>query len=99
MKGAIVFLAAFLLFLVITLAYPALPPGKMIYNAIVGAETDYPVLGIGASTLVAAVFNSVIYGVIIWLIYSILEMLTKKKPAKTESAKTETAPTTSQNPA
>src|SRR4030067_1225510 len=74
LKGAIVFIAAFLLFLVITLGYPELPPGNMIYDAIVGdVTTDYPVLGIGASALVAAVFNGAVYGVIIWLIYSVAE--------------------------
>jgi hypothetical protein len=83
LKGAIVFLAAFLLFLVITLGYADLPPGKMIYNAVVDVETDYPVLGIGASTLVAAVFNGVVYGVIIWLIYSIAERV-MKKPQKAQ---------------
>ena len=87
MKGALVFIAAFLLFLVITLGYPALPPGKMIYEAVVGnATTDYPVLGIGASALVAAVFNGVVYGVIIWLIYSVAERAMKKEPKKTEIA-------------
>ena len=87
MKGAVVFIAAFLLFLVITLGYSELPPGNMIYDAIVGAETDYPVLGIGASALVAAVFNGVIYGVIIWLIYSVAERMMKKESKKTEPTK------------
>ena len=70
MKGTIVFIAAFLLFLVITLGYASLPPGRQIYDAIVGVETDYPVLGVPATTLVAAVFNGVIYGIIIWLFFS-----------------------------
>ena len=86
LKGALVFIAAFLLFLVITLGVPALPPGKMIYDAAVGVETDYPVLGIGASTLVAAVLNGVIYGIIIWVIYTVAERLMKK------TAKTQTQP-------
>lgn len=85
MKGAVVFVVVFLIFVVITLGYPSLPPGKMIYDAIVGAETDYLVLGIGASALVAAVFNGVIYGVIIWLIYTVAARMTKKEPKKTES--------------
>ncbi len=72
MRGAIIFVAAFLIFLVITLGYSSLPPGRMIYDAVVGAETDYEVLGIPATQLIAAVFNGAIYGVIIWLIYTIL---------------------------
>src|SRR3989304_8605786 len=78
LKGAIVFIAAFLLFLVITLGYASLPPGRQIYDAIVGVETVYPVLGVPATTLVAAVFNGVIYGIIIWLFYTIVERITKK---------------------
>ena len=45
----------------------------MIYDAVVGAETDYEVLGIPATQLISAVFNGVIYGVIIWLIYTLAE--------------------------
>jgi large-conductance mechanosensitive channel len=83
LKGAIVFIVAFLLFLVITLGYSDLPPGKMIYNAVVGdVTTDYPVFGIGASALVSAVFNGVFYGVIIWIIYSLAERMMKKEPKK-----------------
>ena len=73
MKGAIVFLAAFLLFLVITLGYQGLPPGEAIYNAIVGAESDYEVAGMPATVLATAVFNGVIYGVIVFLIYWLAE--------------------------
>jgi len=73
LRGAIVFLVAFLIFLVITLGFSSLPPGQMIYDAAVGAETDYEVLGIPASLLVVAAFNGVIYGVIIWLIYTLAE--------------------------
>ena len=92
MKGAIVFIAAFLLFLVITFGYASLPPGRQIYDAIVGVETDYPVLGIPAPTLVAAVFNGVIYGIIIWLVYTIIERLTKKS-TKTVTTQTRQPPT------
>ena len=90
MKGAIVFIAAFLLFLVITLGYASLPPGRQIYDAIAGVETDYPVLGIPATTLVAAVFNGVIYGIIIWLVYTLVERLTKKS---TKTVTPQTTPT------
>ena len=73
MKGAIVFLGAFLLFLVITLGYLDLPPGRAIYDAIVGAESDYEVAGIPATTLSIAVFNGVVYGVIVFLVYWLAE--------------------------
>lgn len=73
MRGAIIFVAVFLVLLVITLGYQELPPGKVIYDAVVGAETDYQVLGLPATLLIIAVFNGVIYGFIIWLIYTLAE--------------------------
>ncbi len=79
MKGAIVFLAAFLLFLVITLGYSGLPPGRQIYDAIVGAESDYLVSGIPVTALAIGVFNGVIYGVIIYVVYWILTSYVFKK--------------------
>ena len=85
MRGAIIFLAAFLIFLAVTLAYQDLPPARAVYNAVVGAETDYLVLGIPATLLILAVFNGVIYGVIIWLIYTVAVkagVIEKDKPAK-----------------
>ena len=90
-QGAIVFLAIFAIGLFITLSSPTLPPGRMIYDAVVGAETDYPVLGISATTLIAAIFNGVIYGVIIWLIYTLAVragVLGKEEPkvVQTETA-------------
>ncbi|UCE96324.1 MAG: hypothetical protein JSV51_01570 [Candidatus Bathyarchaeota archaeon] len=69
MRGAIVFLATFFLFLIITLGYRGLPPGEAIYDAVVGEESDYLVAGIPITHLAIAVFNGVIYGVIVFFIY------------------------------
>jgi hypothetical protein len=81
LKGAIVFLAAFLLFLAITLGYNGLPPGRQIYNAIVGVDSDYLVSGIPVTSLAIGVFNGVIYGVIIYVVYWILtSYIFKRKP-------------------
>jgi len=91
LRGAIIFVAAFLIFLVITLGYQDLPPGKMIYDAIVGTETEYEVLGLPATQLIAAIFNGVIYGVIIWLIYTLAEkagLIPKKQQKQTTATKT-----------
>ncbi|MDQ1278838.1 MAG: hypothetical protein QG670_98 [Thermoproteota archaeon] len=71
MKGAIVFLAVFIIFIAVTLGYPTLPFGSQIYNAVGGVNINYPILGIPITTLVPAVFNGVVYGFIAWLIYSI----------------------------
>jgi len=78
MRGAIVFLTVFVIFLVATLGYPAIPPGKALYQLLGVPETEYPVLGIPATLLVQAIFNGVVYGVIAWLIFS-LTMKYKRK--------------------
>ncbi len=74
MRGVVIFLAAFLLFLAITLGYLGLPPGELIYEAINLPDTiDYDVLGLPARNLIIAVFNGVVYGVIIFLLYWLAE--------------------------
>jgi len=89
-RGAIIFVTAFLLFLVITLGYQGLPPAEMIYDAVgLPASIDYDVLGLPAKNLILAIFNGVIYGVIIWLIYTLAEkagLIPKKQ--KTEAVAT-----------
>jgi hypothetical protein len=86
MKGVLVFLAVFIILLAATLAYNDLPLGKQIYDALNVPTTDYPVLGIQATTLIKAVFNGVVYGIIAWLIYTIVQRATKSK-TQTQPAK------------
>ncbi|MEM3699484.1 MAG: hypothetical protein QXL57_01260 [Candidatus Bathyarchaeia archaeon] len=74
-QGAIVFIAVFLILLLATLAFSAIPPGEMLYERLGVPKTDYPVLGIPATILVIAVFNGVIYGVIIWLVSTFVRKL------------------------
>ena len=80
MKGALVFLGIFIIILLATLGYPDLPPGKQIYNSLGVPTTDYKVIGIAATTLIEAVFNGVIYGIVAWIIYTIADRATRKKP-------------------
>jgi hypothetical protein len=83
-RGAIVFVAAFLIFLAVTLGYQDLPPGQLIYDALnLPATIDYDVLGLQARELIIAIFNGVLYGIIIWLIYTLAEkagIIPKRKP-------------------
>lgn len=78
-KGAVVFLLAFVVFLVISLVYSELPPGRQIYGLLGVQEVTEPVLGIPATDLVVSVFNGVIYGVVVWFVYSLVENATKSK--------------------
>jgi hypothetical protein len=80
MKGAIVFLVFFVIFGAVTLwYYTDLPPGRQLYGLLNVPETSYPVLGIPASILIFAVFNGIIYGVIAWLILTIIVLARRKK--------------------
>jgi hypothetical protein len=74
--GAILFLIVFAILTMITLSNPTLPFGYQIYEAIGGVAIDYPILGIPVDTLVPAVFNGIVYGFIIWLLYTIASSAT-----------------------
>lgn len=76
--GAIVFLVVFAIFLVATLGFPDLPPGKQVYGLLNVAEIQQPMLGIPATLLIEAIFNGVIYGVIAWLIFIVAFRLMEK---------------------
>jgi hypothetical protein len=83
MKGAIVFLAAFLLFLLISLGYADLPPGRQIYDAAIGEDIgDY-------TSLVIGVFNGVVWAFIIYIVFWLLDSyVLKKEPTATINVKT-----------
>jgi hypothetical protein len=83
MKGAIVFVFAFLIFLAITLfAINELPPGNVISDAFdIDPIIEWPEnSGFLVRTLVSAILNGVIYGVIIWLIFSVAEKTRGQQP-------------------
>jgi 4-hydroxybenzoate polyprenyltransferase len=87
-EGAIVFLVIFVIGIVVTLAYPTLPPGMQIYSALGVATTTYLVLGIQATTLVEAIFNGVVYGIIVWIIFTIARGASRPK-TKTQPQQTQ----------
>ncbi|MGD6850700.1 MAG: hypothetical protein ACQCN6_01415 [Candidatus Bathyarchaeia archaeon] len=82
MKGALVFLIVFAILVVLTLGSIAIPPGQAIYNAVLPgteAAAGYLVGGaVDAITAIIAVFNGVIYGVIAWVIFTVVMMATRK---------------------
>jgi hypothetical protein len=85
MKGAVVFLVVFAIFVVITLIYPSLPPGGLIYSAVGGVNVNYAILGIQVPKLVPAVFNGIVYGFIVWLIYDLASGVMERRK-KTQKA-------------
>ncbi|MBS7615411.1 hypothetical protein KEJ18_06760 [Candidatus Bathyarchaeota archaeon] len=77
MIGAVIFIVVFLAVLGVSLGMPWLPPGYMIFDVLNIPAVDYPVLGIPAYLLFSIV-NGVVYGFIIWLIYSVVAAATGK---------------------
>ena len=88
MKGALVFLAVFAVVAVVTISNPTLPPGLTIYHMMGQPDTDYQILGLAAPTFAAAILNGVIYGIIVWLVYSIVARATRKEKTVTTPAQT-----------
>ncbi len=71
MIGAVVFVISFVIFLLISIVTP-LPPGHSILDAFVPQIFDAePIYG----QLARGIINGVIYGVIIWFIFTIAKML------------------------
>ena len=97
MKGALVFLAVFLILLLATIAYSELPPGGMIYDSFNFPTTTYKIFDtLAVRTVANALINGVIYGIIAWIIYTIAErtMRPKTKPPS-QMQQPQTPPTTS----
>jgi uncharacterized membrane protein YciS (DUF1049 family) len=88
MKGALVFLAVFAIVAVITIGNPTLPPGLTIYHMMGQPDTDYQILGLAAPTFAAAILNGVVYGIVVWLIYTVAARATKREKAVVAPAQT-----------
>lgn len=73
MIGAIIFIIVFILFVLIGLAGIHLPIGDWIIQEYIPdiTQTDY-------ATLAEGIINGVIYGIIIWVIFSIAMMIYEK---------------------
>jgi len=69
-EGAIVFLVVFFAMLLVTLGSPSVPPGKQLYGKLGVPETSYQLHGVSITTLIYAIFNGVIYGVVAWVIFT-----------------------------
>jgi len=78
MIGAVVFVIAFVLFLVVSLVIN-LPPGFWVVQELIP-----DIQGTQYASLVTGIINGAIYGVIIWIIYSLVKMMydRRKGPQK-----------------
>ena len=80
MKGALVFLVVFVIVLVATLSYNGIPPGRAIYNLLNVPDTNYLVANaVPATSLAISIINGAVYGVIVWIIFSLATMGKKKE--------------------
>jgi|GEM_PF-563184 hypothetical protein len=82
MKGAIVFLAVFVVVFLICIGVTSIPPGQALYNMLKLPiqTTTYKVGGaIYGDVLIKAIFNAVVYGVIVWLVFTIVTYRPGKK--------------------
>lgn len=85
MKGAIVFLAVFAIVFLISLGVTTIPPGKTLYDmlSLPVETTTYKVGGaIYGDVLIIAIFNAVIYGFIVWLVFTLLTYRSRKEKAQ-----------------
>ena len=85
MKGAIIFIISFLAFFGISIGMPTLPPGHMIFGILNIPMIDYPVLGIPADRFIIGIVNGVVYGFIIWLVFTVINAATGKNKNQTIS--------------
>jgi len=82
MKGAIVFIGVFIIVFLVSLGFTSLPPGQTIYK-IINLPTSVATYKVGGAingdVLIKAIFNGAIYGLVIWLIFTIMTRAFRKK--------------------
>lgn len=67
---ALVFVVSLMVFLILTVVFPILPPGQIIFEILGNSHSEYIVVGIPAEVLLSGLINGLIWGVIIILVYS-----------------------------
>ena len=80
------FLIVFALVTMISLG-TEFPPGRDIYYAIGAVDVDWPILGIPVATLVPAIFNGLIYGFIVYVIFSVISSTAGKDKKESQTIK------------
>jgi len=78
-----VFIGVFVIVFLVTLGVTSLPPGQAIYNKLnlPASVKTYKVAGaIYGNVLIEAIFNATIYGLVVWVVFTILIRAFRKKP-------------------
>lgn len=84
MKGAIVFLVVFFVVLGLSLVNSSIPPGRQIYDLLNVPNTDYLIANlVPATALAIGLINGAIYGIIVWLIFTVIWKFTKRTKQNT----------------
>ena len=83
MSVAVVFVLVFMLLLVITLGFPSLPPGDILFDLLhdfLGIpEITYDILGFSSEALVNGIINGVFWGIFISIIYGLGRRASKRE--------------------
>jgi len=79
MLGVLVFVASFLFLFIISLIFPNMPPGQILFDVLGNSETTYLIAGVSEEILLAAMINGLVWGVIIVIVYSFLRGPQKQK--------------------
>jgi|GEM_PF-1033859 len=84
--GAVVFVIVFVLLTLISIAVPSLPPAETIIVNWLGIS------GTGYDVYITAIVNGLIYGVIVWAAFSIVNFAVKRGKKKAEKTNLATCP-------
>jgi predicted flap endonuclease-1-like 5' DNA nuclease len=78
MSKAVVFVLVFLLLFIVTLAVPLIPPGSMV-GGLLGIPEATAILGISVVTIINAIINGLVWGLIVFVIYILVSPAPKRR--------------------
>jgi len=82
MIGAFIFVVFFFLGLLLTISIPSLPPGPWIIDYLNIPYVEYEIAGLPLYILLISIVNGLIYGFIVWLAFSIINLIIKAKTSE-----------------
>ncbi len=79
MIGGIVFLIFFFLLSIMTLSFPYIPPGNDLQRILHIPYSATPVWGYSTWVVINAILNGLVYGVTMWIVFSIAKYIYEKR--------------------